>query len=51
MLNILLARKKTWDGIRKIANKEKTSTKSSQLNIGGKINDKELATNFNYFFC
>ena len=45
--------KKTWVGIRKIVNIKKTSIKTSQLNIGGKIivDDKDLATNFNDFFC
>ena len=44
--------KKTWDGIRKIVNIKKLATKTTQLNIGGKIidEDKELATNFNNFF-
>ena len=44
--------KKMWEGIRKIVNIKNISTKSSQLNIGGKIidGDKELATNFNSFF-
>ena len=41
-----------WEGIKKIVNIKNISTKSSQLNIGGKIidGDKELATNFNKFF-
>ena len=44
--------KKMWEGIRKIVNIKNISTKSSQLDIGGKIidSDKELATNFNNFF-
>ena len=44
--------KKTWQGIRKIVNLNKYSSKTSQLNIGGKIIDDnhELATNFNKFF-
>ena len=44
--------KKTWEGIRKIVNIKKMSTKTSQLNIGGKIIDdeKDIATNFNNFF-
>ena len=43
--------KKTWEGIRKIANIKKSS-KPSQLNVNGKIidDDKKLATNFNNFF-
>ena len=44
--------KKTWDGIRKIVNIKKISSKSSQLKIGGKIvdNDKLIASHFNNFF-
>ena len=44
--------KKTWEGIRKIAN-IKMSMKTTQLNIGGRvIDDKtELAKNFNNFFA
>ena len=47
-----IMQKKTWEGIRKIVNIKKVSTKTSQLNIGGKIidDDKELANNFNNFF-
>ena len=43
---------KMWESIRKIVNIKNISTKSSQLNIGGKIidGDMELATNFNNFF-
>ena len=43
---------KTWEGIKKIVNIKKTSIKTTQLKIGGKIidNDKEIATNFNKFF-
>ena len=39
--------KKTWDGIRRIVNMKRTSAKTSQLNIGGKIivDDKDLARN------
>ena len=42
--------KKTWEGIRKIVNIKNVSTKSSQLNIGGKIidGDKELATHHHH---
>ena len=44
--------KKTWEGIRKIVNIKKTSSKTSQLNINGKIidDDKQLATKFNEYF-
>ena len=44
--------KKTWEGIRKIVNIKKMSSKPSQLKISGKIidADKKLATNFNNFF-
>ena len=43
--------KKTWEGIRKIVNRKKMSSKSSQLKISGKIiDDKKLATNFNNCF-
>ena len=44
--------KKTWDGIRKIVNIKKYSSKTSQLNVGGKIidNDKDIASHFNEFF-
>ena len=44
--------KKTWEGIRKIGNIKKMSSKPSQLKISGKIidDDKKLATNFNHFF-
>ena len=44
--------KKTWEGIRKIVNIKKMSSKPPQLNINGKIinDDKKLATNFNKFF-
>ena len=44
--------KKTWEGIRKIVNIKKMSSKTSQLNIGGKVidDDKELANKFNDFF-
>ena len=31
--------KKTWDGIKKIVNLKKTSKRTTQLNIGGKIID------------
>ena len=43
--------KKTWEGIRKIANIKKMSMKTTQLNIGGRIIDDqtELANNFNNF--
>ena len=43
--------KKTWEGIRKIVNIKKMSSKPSQLKISGKIidDDKKLATNFNNF--
>ena len=43
---------KTWEGIKKIVNIKKTSIRTTQLKIGGKIidNDKEIATNFNKFF-
>ena len=55
MLNILLttsiAQKKTWEGIRKLVNIKKMSSKPSQLKISGKIiDDNKLATNFNNFF-
>ena len=45
--------KNTWEGIRKIVNLQNISNKTFQLNIDGKIiaNDKELAKNFNNFFC
>ena len=44
--------KKTWEGIRKIVNLKKHASKTSQLNIGGRIIDdnRDLATNFNNFF-
>ena len=44
--------KKTWEGIRKIAN-IKMSMKTTQLNIGGRVIDDEteLAKNFNNFFA
>ena len=44
---------KTWVGIKKIVNIKKTSIRTTQLKIGGKIidNDKEIAINFNKFFC
>ena len=44
--------KKTWDGIKEIVNLKKTSKKTTQLNIGGKVidNDNEITTNFNNFF-
>ncbi len=44
--------KKTWEGIRKIVNVKKMTSKPSQLNIDGKIidDDKELATKFNNVF-
>ena len=44
--------KKTWDGIKNIVNLKKTSKRTTQLNIGGKIidNNNEIATNFNSFF-
>ena len=44
--------KKIWEGIRKIVNITKTSSKPSQLEIGGRIidDDGDLATNFNNFF-
>ena len=44
---------KTWEGIKNIVNIKKTSVRTTQLKIGGKIidNDKEIATNFNKFFC
>ena len=40
------------NGIRKIVDIKKMSSKPSQLNIDGNIidDDKELATNFNNFF-
>ena len=43
---------KTWEGIKKIVNIKKTSIRTTQLKIGGKIIDidKEIATNFNMFF-
>ena len=43
--------KKTWDGIKNIVNLKKTSKRTTQLNIGGKIIDSnnEIATNFNSF--
>ena len=43
---------KTWEGIKNIVNIKKTSIRTTQLKIGGKIidNDKEIATNFNKFF-
>ena len=42
--------KTTWDGIRKIVNVKKMTSKPSQLNIDGKIiDDKELATKVNNF--
>ena len=52
ILQEILNTNKTWDGIREIVNLKKTSTKTSQLNIGVKTidDDKELAFNFN-FFC
>ena len=37
-------------GIRKIVNVKKNSNKTSHLSIAGKINDREIATNFNNFF-
>ena len=45
--------RKTWDGIKNIVNVRKNSDRTSQLNVGGKIIDenKEVATNFNNFFC
>ena len=45
--------KKTWEGIRKIANIKKMSMKTTQLNIGGRIIDDqtELANTFNNFFA
>ena len=45
--------KKTWEGIRKIANIKKMSIKTTQLNIGGRIIDDqtELANNFTNFFA
>ena len=45
--------KKTWDGIKKIVNLKKNSNRTSQLNVGGKVIDdnKEIAINFNHFFC
>ena len=45
--------KKTWEGIRKIANIKKMSMKTTQLNIGGRVIDDEtvLAKNFNNFFA
>ena len=45
--------KKTWEGIRKIANIRTMSMKTTQLNIGGRVIDDEteLAKNFNYFFA
>ena len=52
-LNMLIILKKNWEDIKKIVNLKKTSKKTSQLNIGGKIidNDKEIAsTNFNTSF-
>ena len=50
---MLVTLKKTWEGIKKIVNLKKTSNRTTQLNIAGKIigNDKEIATNFNYFFA
>ena len=44
--------KKTRDGIKNIVNPKKTSKRTTQLNIGGKIIDSnnEIATNFK-FFC
>ena len=43
---------KTWEGVKKIVNIKKTSIRTTQLKIGGKIidNDKEIATHFNKFF-
>ena len=43
---------KTWEGIKNIVNIKKTSIRTTQLKIGGKIidNDKEIATNFNKVF-
>ena len=45
--------KKTWEGIRKIANIKKMSMKTAQLNIGGRVIDDEavLAKNFNNYFA
>ena len=45
--------KKTWEGIRKIANIKKMSMKATQLNIGGRVIDDEvvLAKNFNNYFA
>ena len=45
--------KKTWEGIREIANIKKMSMKTTQLNIGGRVIDDEtvLAKNFNNFFA
>ena len=39
---------KTWEGIKKIVNIKKTSIRTTQLKIGGKVidNDKEIATKF-----
>ena len=50
--NMLITLKKTWDGIKKIVNLEKTSKRTTQLNIEGKIigNDNDIARNFNNFF-
>ena len=44
--------KTTWEGITKIVNVKKMTSKPSQLNIDGKIidDDKELATKFNNVF-
>ena len=43
---------KTWEGIKNIVKIKKTSIRTTQLKIGGKIidNDKEIATDFNKFF-
>ena len=43
--------KKTLDGIKNVVNLKKTSKRTTQLNIGGKIidNNNEIATNFNSF--
>ena len=42
-----------WEGIKKIVNVKKNSNKTSHSSIAGKIkdNDREIATNFNNFFC
>ena len=45
--------KKTWEGIRKIANIRKMSMKTTQLNIGGRVIDDEtvIAKAFNNYFA